>query len=124
MNTTYARLTSRRAWFVTGVAVWGELAAKTIRAIGTETDDTATRVVYYEFGVGGQIQDVPFASLSDHRGNQLPATIDRPVVIVIPKNAAIVAVIGQPTATGVRLAQTSTTIEDALVDLWIIEAGA
>lgn len=124
MNITYAHLTGRRAWYVPDVSVWGDLAAQTVDTIGTETDDNATRVVFYQFNVGGQAQEIPYASLTDHRGNQLPDSIERPVVIIIPRNSVSVAVVGQPTDVTCRLAKAEPGAEDGLVDLWIVEAGA
>jgi hypothetical protein len=124
MNTTYARLTGRRAWYVTDVSVWGDLNAETVRSLATEIDDTNARVVFYEFVIGGEAQAVPYASLTDHRGNQLPADIERPVVMVIPRNPVGVVVVGRPTNAACRLARTQPGAGDGLVDLWIVEAGA
>jgi hypothetical protein len=124
MNSTYSHLTARRAWYVPGLSIWGDLQSQTIDAIGTETDDTSSRVVFYRFAVGGQVQEFPYALMTDHRGNHLPVSIDHPVVIVIPRNAAVVALVGQPSDVACRLAKTAAGAEDGLVDLWITEAGA
>lgn len=124
MNTTYSQLTSRRAWHVPGVSVYGDLQGEAIDAIGVETDVNATRVVYYRFSIGGQAQEMSYALLTDHRGNHLPVLIDHPVIIIIPRNAVTVAVVGRPSGTACRLAKTTMTPDDALVDLWIVEAGA
>ena len=124
MSTTYARLTSRRAWLIPAFSVWGDLATDTIDATATEVDDQATRVVFHQFTLGGQTQDVPFASLTDHRGNPLPAQIDCPVVTPVMKNAVPVAVVGTPGPASFRIAKSAMTADDAIVDLWIIEAGS
>jgi len=121
MNTTLAQLTGRRAWFVPTVSVSGDLVAETIAAVATETHDDGTRVVFSQFDIGGQAQTIAFATLTDHRGNPLPTTIEQPVVIPIARGAAGVAVVGIPTDTSVRLAMTDAA-ENALVDLWIVEA--
>ena len=122
MNTTYANLSGRRAWFVPSVSVWGNLQAETIDAIATETDDNATRVAFARFTVGGSVQEITFASLADHRGNTLPGSIDHPVVIPVAKNSATVAVVGQPGNVSFRVGKTAITAEDGITDLWIIEA--
>jgi hypothetical protein len=124
MNSTYSHLTARRAWYVPGLSIWGDLQTQTIDAIGTETDDAASRVVFYRFTVGGQVQELPYASMTDHRGNHLPSSIDHPVVIIVPRNSVAVAVVGQPGNVTCRLAKTAVSAEDGLVDLWITEAGA
>jgi hypothetical protein len=124
MNSTLADLTARRAWYVPGLSVWGDLQTQTIDAIGTETDDASSRVVFYRFSVGGQVQELAYTSMTDHRGNHLPPSISHPVVIIIPRNAVAVAVVGRPSDVACRLAKTITCAEDGLVDLWIIEAGS
>jgi len=123
MNTTYAYLTGRRAWFVPAVSVWGDLQAETIDSLATETDDSATRVVFQRFTIGGEAQEIAFASLTDHRGNPLPVQVDNPVAIPVAKNAVAVAVIGTPANTSFRIGKSAVSAEDAIVDLWIIEAG-
>jgi hypothetical protein len=66
---------------------------------------------------------LPYASLTDHRGNQLPVSIARPVVIIIPRNPIAVVLVGRPTDLSCRLARSVPGAEDGLVDLWIVEAG-
>ena len=124
MNSTYAHLTARRAWYVPGLSIWGNLQTQTIDAIGTENSDAGSRVVYYRFALGGQVQELSYASMTDHRGNHLPSTIDHPVVVVIHRNSVTVAVVGQPGNVAYRLARTNPAAEDGLVDLWITEVGA
>ncbi|HUU45147.1 MAG TPA: hypothetical protein VM118_05380 [Acidobacteriota bacterium] len=124
MSDARARLTARRAWYVPSVSIWGDLTADTVDTIATEIDDNATRVVFYRFGLGGEVQEINFASLTDHRGNALPGTISRPVVMAVPKNTVGVAVVGQPTDVSFRAGKTAITPEDGIVDLWIVEAGA
>lgn len=122
MNTTLTHLNSRRAWLIRDLNIWGSLCAETLDIVATETDDSETRVVFHEFTVGGAVQEIAFTALTDHRGNQLPVSIDSPVVIPIAKNAVSVAVIGIPSPTSFRIAKTQAIPEDAIVDLWIIEA--
>ena len=122
MNTTLTHLNSRRAWLIRDINIWGSLHAESLDAIATEVDDTQTRVVFIEFTIGGTPQDISFANLIDHRGNQLPSAIDSPVIIPIAKNAISAAIIGQPSPTSFRIAKTASVPDDAIIDLWIIEA--
>lgn len=121
MNLTLAHLTGRRAWYVPAVSVWGDLSAETVEMMATETDDNATRVVFQQFTVGGEDQVIMFSSLTDHRGNTLPASIDRPVVIPIAKNAIGVAILGRPSSVSFRAGKVSIAAADGIVDLWIVE---
>jgi hypothetical protein len=122
MNTTLTHLNSRRAWLIRDINIWGSLSAETIDAIATEVDDSQTRVVFHEFTIGGVSQELAFNTLTDHRGNTLPQSIDTPVIIPIAKNGISVAIIGMPSPTSFRIAKTQAIPEDAIVDLWIIEA--
>lgn len=122
MNTTLTHLNSRRAWLIRDINIWGSLSAENLSAIATEVDDSQTRVVVHEFTIGGVSQEIAFSNLTDHRGNLLPSSIETPVVIPIPKSVIPVAVIGMPGPTSFRIAKTSSIPDDAIVDLWIIEA--
>lgn len=122
MHPTITHLNSRRAWLVRDLSVWGSLHAETLDALATELDDAETRVVFHEFTIGSASQEIAFATLTDHRGSQLPASIDSPVVIPIAKNSVPVAVIGLPSPASFHIAKTTTIPDDAIVDLWIIEA--
>lgn len=124
MNSTLTYLNARRAWLVRDFNVWGSLHAEVLDALATEVDDSETRVAFTQFALVGQSQEIAYSSLIDHRGNTLPASIDTPVVIPIVKNDVPAAIIGQPGPTSFRLAKTTSTPEDALIDLWIIEAGS
>ena len=122
MNSTLTHLNSRRAWLVRDLNVWGSIHAESLVALATEIDDSQTRVVFHEFTLGGQAQELAYASLTDHRGNTLPADIDAPVIIPIAKNEIAVAVIGIPSPGSFRIAKVASAPDDAVVDLWIIEA--
>ncbi len=121
MNLTLAHLTGRRAWFVPAISVWGNLTAETVEVMATETDDNATRVVFQQFTLAGQAQEITFSSLTDHRGNALPASIDQPLVIPIAKNAVGVAILGRPSSVSFRAGKIAIAAADGIVDLWIIE---
>jgi len=123
MSSALTRLTGRRAWYIPSIAVSGDYSAAIIHLLVSETDDGAGRVVFYSFPLGGDVQDVRFDSLIDHRKNRLPSAISQPVVIPIPRNAVPVAVVGRPSDSSVRLARTVASGEDGIVDLWIIETG-
>lgn len=122
MNSTLTHFNSRRAWLIRDLNIWGSLSAGTFDALATEVDDAETRVVFHEFTIGGSAQEIAFNSLTDHRGNQLPSSIDTPVIIPIAKNAVPVAIIGLPSPASFRIAKTAAIPDDAIVDLWIIEA--
>ena len=122
MNTTLTHLNARRAWLIRDINVWGSLHVETLDAVATEVDDTQTRVVFTEFTLGGASQEIAFSSLTDHRGDTLPSSIDVPVIIPIAKNAIPVAVIGLSNAASFQVAKTTSTPDDAIIDLWIIEA--
>jgi hypothetical protein len=123
MNETYAYLTGHRSWWVPGFSVWGDAAAESVELLANELDGSTRRVMFFQSAVGGVEQEVLFAELTDHRANALPATIDRPLIVVVPKSTTSVALIGEPSSSMFKIARAQPTAENALVDLWIVEMG-
>ena len=119
----FAMLNARRCWFVPEVDVTGEFSAATSHMLVSEAEGGSQRLVLYRYAIGGYVQDVPYNTLVDHRGNTLPASIRQPVVIPIPRNDVPVAVVGRPTDMSCRLARTAYAAADGLVDLVIVELG-
>ena len=124
MNETYVHLTGHRSWWVPDFVVWGDAPAESLEFLAGEIEGSARRVMFFRCAVGGTEQDVLYAELTDHRANALPATIDHPLVVIIPKSSTGVALIGEPSSSAFKIARTQTTTENALVDLWIVEMGA
>ena len=62
----------RRAWFVPGVRVYGLPAVDDVGYLVAETIDSETALYYATADLSGNTQTITFASLVDHRGNNLP----------------------------------------------------
>ncbi len=124
MLETYAHLTGHRSWWVPDFSVWGETGTATVDLLADEIDGSTRRIMYFNFPLGGAVQDVVYDELLDHRRNGLPASIDHPLIVVIPKSSTAVSIIGRPSSNSFKIARTQTTTENALVDLWIVEMGA
>lgn len=123
MNETYAHLTGHRSWWVPDFAVWGDAAAESVELLANEIDGSARRVMFFQCAVGGVEQEVSFAELVDHRANVLPAAIDRPLIVIVPKSSIATALIGEPSSAAFKIARTQPATENGLVDLWIVEMG-
>ncbi|MFC1476001.1 hypothetical protein ACFLQW_03265 [Candidatus Zixiibacteriota bacterium] len=123
MNETYAHLTGHRSWWILDFSVWGDTAAESVELLANEIAGSTRRVVFFQCAVGGAEQEVLFSELTDHRANALPATIERPLIVIIPKSQIGVALTGEPSSSAFKIARMQSTTENALVDLWVVEMG-
>ncbi len=123
MNTTLAYLRGRRAWLVENLSIWGsDTEAEFLLALA-EPAGSDMRVGFWPVPLGGQTQEVPFASLVDNRGNSLPASIKKPAVIVMPRgkrSAFVRTVLGE---SGFTIARSDNQTPPVTVDLMIFETG-
>jgi hypothetical protein len=123
MNSTLAYLRSRRAWLVENLSVWGSDSEAEFLMAVSETVASDKRVGFWNISLGGQLQEVAFADLSDSRSNQLPETINRPAIVIIPRGkrgAFIKTVNGE---TGFHIAKNDNGNSPVIVDLMIFESG-
>jgi len=124
MSETYAQLTGHRSWWVSDVSVWGDASAQSVELLANEIDGSSRRVQFFRFALGGTEQEVFFTDLVDHRANPLPALLDKPLVLLVPKSATPVILSGEPSSSSFKIARTQSSGEPALVDLWIVEMGS
>jgi hypothetical protein len=123
MNITLDYLRGRRTWVVPNFVVWGDWSLYSFLLFYTEMGATSKRIIFSKSTLGGLDQSVNFSSLYDFKGNQLPASINNPKVIVLPKNEVFCVVVGAETNTGFRIARFSDSAQTGLVDLMIVEMG-
>jgi hypothetical protein len=116
-------VTARRAWFVPDFSVWGQPSLGEQEYLGLEKVDDTWSVYYGTVSIGQSIQEVAFDQLTDHRGNQLPGSINAPRVFVRPKSSQAAFVIGQESADRFKIAREAEADGPVSVDLWIIEVG-
>jgi hypothetical protein len=121
MNTTLAILRGRRMWVVENVTVWGNLSAFAGNFLVTEETDSEKRLLFWQVTLGGDVQRIDFGDLTDHRGNKLPAVLNKPKVVVLPKSEVTVVVVGNEAGSSFVLAKTQDTPESGMVDLLIFE---
>ena len=121
MNTTFDYLKSNRKWLVRDYVVWGDNGAYEADMILTEFNSGSGRVVYNHEFTGSGPQLVNFADLIDHRGNQLPASINNPEIILVPKNRVSSFIPGSIGNKSFRISKDSKEPSDSMVDLVILE---
>lgn len=121
MNTTLNYLRSHRSWLVENIDVSGVWPGALVPIVASEGSGADRRVIFTQVPLGGQIQSLAYGDLTDFRGARLPAALNKPKVIVLPKSEASVIVVGPENATGFALAATSASHSTATVDLWIVE---
>ena len=123
MNITLDYLRGRRVWVVNSFSVYGEFSTIVPLLLWTEIVDTSKRIIFAREILGGLEQIVNFYSLYDSKGNQLPAIINSPKVIVLQKNEIICLVVGPETNANFKIAKLTQSQTAGIVDLVIIENG-
>ena len=121
MNTTFDYLKSNRKWLVRDYVVWGDNGSFEADMILTELNSGANRVVYNHEYTGSGAQLVNYADLIDHRGNQLPVSINNPEIILVPKNPVSSFILGSIGNKSFRISKDSKEPSDSMVDLVILE---
>jgi hypothetical protein len=110
-------------WVVENLSVWGSFSAYAGSFLATEEDSGDKRILFWQVYLGGDMQQVSYADLIDISGNQLPASIATPKVVVLQKSDVPVAVVGRESSASFVVAKAADTSATALVDLLIVEFG-
>ena len=121
MNTTIDYLRSNRKWLVRDYVVSGDNGTFEADMIMTEFISGDERVVFNHEFTGETAQTVVFQNLIDHRGNQLPAKISNPEVILIPRNPIRSFILGNVGEKSFRISKDSSLLSNSIVDLLIME---
>jgi hypothetical protein len=117
------KVTSRRTWFVPNVVIWGLPVWQEIEFLAVEEVTTDKSVFYGSLDIGDTAQQVSFSDLTDHRGNQLPATISSPSVLVRTRSQWAAFVIGEESDASFKIARDPEASDPVAVDLMVIEMG-
>lgn len=118
------KVKSKRIWFVSDFSVWGVANEGEIDYLVVEEVDTTQTLLFGTLGIGSSLQEVSFADLKDNRGNSLPSTISKPVVIPRMKEEKSVFLVGTETSVGFKIARDSSSALPIKTDLLIIEMGS
>jgi hypothetical protein len=121
VNSTLAYLRGRRLWVVENLAVWGSISAYAANFLATEETGSDKRLLFWQVNLGGDMQQIDFGDLTDINGNNLPHSISRPKVVVLPKNGVDVVVVGRESSSSFIIAKSEVTSTSGLVDLLIFE---
>jgi len=117
------RVKSHRVWFIPGFVIWGLAGCSEIELLVCERVNADRTVLFGKIDIGDTAQSVSFADLTDHRSNNLPLSISSPRVIVRPRSAGNVFIVGDESDEGFKIARDSAGTGPVMVDLLIIEMG-
>lgn len=117
------RVTARRVWFVPDFMVWGLPNVGQIECVASEVVGGTTNVMFGMVDIGDGPQEVLFSQLVDHRGNNLPASINAPRVISRPRSGDAVFVVETESPNGFRIARVAEGVSSVPVDLLVVEMG-
>lgn len=122
--TALERVTARRIWFVPGVTVYGSATGAEFGVLLSEMINGQRAVYYQSILTGDDIQRIRFDSLTDHRGNRLPAEISVPRVIPRSRSEQPVFVTSIESNESFTIARPGTAQRPVTADLLIVELGA
>jgi hypothetical protein len=117
------KVKSHRTWFVPNFVVWGPPVWSEIEFLALEIVGSDKNVFYGSADIGDPSQHVAFSELTDHRGNQLPASIASPRVLVRLKSEVSAFVIGDESSSSFKIARDPEASGSVTVDLIVVEMG-
>jgi hypothetical protein len=123
MNNGLALLTAHRIWLIRNFNVWGVQNLGEIEYLSLEQVDSTKTISFGSHSIGDSSQSVAFNGLTDVRGNQLPASITRPLVIARLLGERQVFIVGSEINSGFKIARDSSSNKPVTTDLIIIELG-
>jgi len=118
---TLAYLRGRRIWLVPGFVVWGASSGTDLSFVTVNVIEGQQRISHTTASIGGAQQQVSFNTLVDHRGNQLPMTINSPKVIPLANSDARVFIVSREFTSGFVIARDNTATTPVTTDLLIME---
>ncbi|MFH1699174.1 MAG: hypothetical protein ABIE07_01190 [Candidatus Zixiibacteriota bacterium] len=124
MSMMLAYLRSRRAWLVENLSVWGVDNDAEFFVAAQEIVGSDKRIGFWNISLGGQQQEIAFSSIIDNRGNALPAVIQKPAIVVIPRSPQGAFIKNVSGNSGFAIVRNDEDSASALVDLLIFETGA
>lgn len=123
MNLTLTYLLARKMWLVQGVVVWGEMANFEPEFVLTESDGVTKHILHGQYLLGGSVQSINFADLTDHRGNKLPLIVRNACIVALPHGSVGVVVQNEPSHQSFRVSRMVPSTQAVTIDLLIIEMG-
>ncbi|HER00511.1 MAG TPA: hypothetical protein ENO22_14335 [candidate division Zixibacteria bacterium] len=123
MTDTLAYLRGHRLWLIRDFVVWGSMSAQEFTFLITTPDQATRRIMFLSAPLGGDLQKVDFADLTDFRGNNLPESLSNPKVIPLSKGSVGAVVVGREDAGSFSIAKASQSDANVICDLLIMEVG-
>lgn len=118
------KVKSKRSWFVESISVWGLAQEGQIDFAVVENTNSTLTLLFANQSIGSSLQTINFSDLTDHRGNQLPATMDSPRILIRPRSETAVFIVGQESDQSFKIARDSDASGPVTVDLMVIEMGS
>jgi len=115
------RVLSHRQWFVPDVVIWGQPSLDDVDCLFLEQVGSDKSVLFGSLSVGGGSQVISFADLVDHRGNNLPDSINSPRVFIRPHSPETTFIVGTESNSSFKIARDPDSNGQVTADLFIIE---
>lgn len=118
------RVKSRRMWYVPEVSIWGLAVWDQIEFVLAEEIESEQSLLFGQVDLADDAQQLLYADLVDHRGNQLPETIESPLVLIRSRGEHRGYVVGRESGQGFKVARESNATSPVTGDLLVIEMGS
>jgi hypothetical protein len=103
--------------------VWGLPSLSEIDYLVTDEIESVKSIYYGSSSVGNTGQEVLYSELTDHRGNQLPTSLQSPRVFIRHKGVPRSFVAGTESTDRFRIARDPEADGPVTVDLMVVEIG-
>jgi hypothetical protein len=112
---------SRRLWVIRDFNIWGTTGDIEFVLLTAEKEGAENRLMFQRAVINRSPQDVLFSDLTDWRGNNLPAEINSPWIIIAPRSEYSAFPVGEHSSTGFRVARHPDAPGPVTADLFIYE---
>lgn len=117
------QVAAHRVWFVPSFVVWGLPGLDDIDLLVVERTAGVDTIGFSSITIAGASQDVLYADLTDHRGNQLPGSLAAPRVLTRTHEPMQAFVVGTEATTSFRIARDPDAPGPLVADLMVVEMG-
>ncbi len=121
--TGYALANTKRSWYVPNLNVYGTIGWGDFEYLLVENVNAVLSVLFNSTSIGDSSQVISFSDLIDHKGNNLPSSLQNPKVIIKQKTDDRAYIVGDESSLGFKIVRSDSSTAPIPVDLYIVEMG-
>ena len=121
--TGYVLANTKRSWYVPNLNVYGTIGWGDFEYLLVENINAVSSILFNSTSIGDSSQAISFGNLIDHKGNNLPDSLQNPKVIIKQKTDNTAYIVGDESSVDFKIVRSNKSTAPLLVDLYIIEMG-